>query len=324
MTQMSRFKRDDEPGRQRALERLAVLDAPPDSGLEDIVSLVRTVFNASFAAVNLIDRDQQLPRATAGIDLSPCSREDAFCNRTILGDRPLMIPDACQDPVFRNSPFVTADPHIRSYLGVPLTTPDGYNIGALCVFGTEPRSMSDADAMVLRNFAKVVMSQIELRQAAREDVLTRALTRRAFIDRVDEILSARQGVDATLILLDIDHFKSVNDTWGHPAGDSVLRGVVAALQSGLRRGDLIGRLGGEEFAILCPGTDQDSAMILADRLRGRLRDTAFAGIGNRPVTISLGVAGWHRADTCDTWLARADAALYAAKRAGRDRAVAAD
>ncbi|QDA36501.1 sensor domain-containing diguanylate cyclase (plasmid) [Paracoccus liaowanqingii] len=319
MTNTFRFKADDEPGRLAALRRYGILDSAPEEDFDDIVALVKSIFSIQYAAVTLVDADRQWIKAAAGLEPQQCAREDSFCTYTIRSSEPLSVNSTSTDPRFMHNPFVTGEAHIRCYLGAPLMTPDGYNIGALCVFGTEPRAFTDSDKEILINFARVVVSQIELRQAANRDSLTGAMTRRNFENQMDDILSA--NLPASLILLDIDHFKTVNDTFGHPAGDLALKEVVNCLMKCIRRGDCIGRLGGEEFGILLPQATGDTAMIMADRLRTTVMAKRLAALDHRSITISLGVAERGGREPAEDWVKRADLALYQAKETGRNKAV---
>ena len=315
------FRLDDEAGRLAALRRYEILDTEPEKEFADIVNLVKSIFNTTYAAINLIDTERQWMKAAAGLEPIECQRGDAFCDHTIRGTGALAIEDASVDTRFANNPFVTGAAHIRSYLGVPLTSPDGYNIGAICVFDTEPRKFTDADEAVLANFAKVVMSQFELRLIARQDSLSGSLTRRAFLERMDGMLEKKQA--DTLLLIDLDRFKSINDTFGHPAGDLVLKSVASIIQGTLRRTDSFGRLGGEEFAVLLPASDERGTMAFADRLRGEVAARHLPEIAGGNVTLSMGIAQHRANETRDDWMARADQALYAAKASGRNRCVVA-
>ncbi len=162
---------------------------------------------------------------------------------------------------------------------------------------------------------------------ATTDGLTGLLNHRTFQGRLDEHLLAAQryGRTLSLILCDIDHFKSVNDTYGHPAGDQVLRGVARVLAREARTTDLVARYGGEEFAVVMPETDGAGAMVIAERIRERIAQVVTqTSQGPLQVTMSLGVAtspedGQRKAEL----IGRADASLYHAKRHGRNRSVAA-
>jgi two-component system cell cycle response regulator len=132
----------------------------------------------------------------------------------------------------------------------------------------------------------------------------------------------RHGAPLSLMLIDIDHFKKVNDTYGHPAGDRILRGVSAVVSPALRREDVFARFGGEEFAVLVRSADLSTAMDLAQRLRRTIEESTFDSDGTTiRVTISAGVASLAPLDpkTSATLIAAADAALYRAKHRGRNR-----
>lgn len=163
----------------------------------------------------------------------------------------------------------------------------------------------------------------ELHRLATTDLLTGLPNRRYFLERVEQELARlrRFGTPAALLMMDIDHFKQVNDLYGHPTGDAVLRHFAEVASGNLRRIDLLGRLGGEEFAALLPGTDADGARLLAERLRLKIAGApCVAGKKRVKVTVSIGITLLHAGDTgSDRPLARADAALYRAKRAGRNR-----
>ena len=162
------------------------------------------------------------------------------------------------------------------------------------------------------------------------DALTGALNRRDFLERaaISIAQAQRSGLPAALIMFDIDHFKAINDGYGHAAGDEVLRNVARALLLAMRPGDLLGRLGGEEFAVLLYDSTVVAGVSIADRLRVDVRTgvTHPAGAG-RQVTVSGGVAPAHGAFESETVLSLkltiADEALYVAKREGRDRIIAA-
>ena len=156
----------------------------------------------------------------------------------------------------------------------------------------------------------------ELEQLALYDALTGLKNRRAFDDRLrgETALALREGHPYALALLDIDHFKKVNDTLGHEGGDEVLRQVARILEDTLRPSDLVARYGGEEFALILTHTDQAGAITAAERCRDAIQSFLWAQV---PVTTSVGVAAWVDEDP-QTLLVRADLALYRAKNSGRN------
>ena len=156
----------------------------------------------------------------------------------------------------------------------------------------------------------------ELQMAATTDQLT-GLANRRQMDR-----AMRDSADPSLavVMADVDHFKQVNDTWGHPTGDAVLRTVASRLRRSLRTEDVIGRWGGEEFLIMLPGAGGDDALEVCERLLDAVRAPLMIDDGPEQVTVSLGVAARSTlAEDVEDLLRRADAALYRAKADGRDR-----
>jgi diguanylate cyclase (GGDEF)-like protein len=155
---------------------------------------------------------------------------------------------------------------------------------------------------------------------ARTDALTGLANHRAFRERLesDTARARRTGLPVSLVMIDLDHFKRVNDTWGHQGGDAVLREVARRLQASARRGDLSARVGGEELAWLLPETGLAAARDAAERLRRSIGGTPMAPADT--ITASLGVAELGPGGP-DDLVRRADAALYRAKQGGRDACV---
>ena len=170
----------------------------------------------------------------------------------------------------------------------------------------------------------------ELSRLSTTDALTGALNRRGFLDRASTSLAQarRSGLPTALIMFDIDYFKAINDGYGHGAGDEVLRNLAKVLLLAMRSGDLLGRLGGEEFAIFLYDSTVAAGVTIADRLRAHVQvSVAHPAAASRQVTVSGGVAPVDDAFEPETALSLAltiaDKALYTAKHEGRDRVVAA-
>lgn len=319
----------DDDGRVAALRRLDVLDTAVEEPFEKIVTLVRTVLAVPVATVTLVDRDRQWFKARRGMEQSETPRAVSFCTHTIQQRDPLIIENALADPRFTDSPLVVGPPYVRSYAGIPLRTPEGYNVGALCAMDTRPRRFSPADIAILSNFANIVCDELELRLIAQVDHLTGALTRRGFVDQAQREMerTLRYGRESSLIMIDVDHFKRVNDVYGHAIGDQVLKQIANIAETTLRPCDLFGRLGGEEFALLMPETTGAAALLAAERLRKNIAEhpMMLPSGGAINVTASFGVAELSKSvSTLNAWLERADTMLYAAKSGGRNRTLLAD
>ena len=161
--------------------------------------------------------------------------------------------------------------------------------------------------------------QEEITRLSQEDHLTGLLNRRRITQLLEHEVRRALRYDTTfsIILMDIDHFKLVNDQFGHQAGDAVLKMIADVIKTGVRASDFVGRWGGEEFIILSPQTDIAGAISLAEKMRSRLESTKFDKIGRR--TASCGVASFDPGDDIEALIGRADAGLYAAKTRGRNR-----
>jgi len=175
----------------------------------------------------------------------------------------------------------------------------------------------------LRAAERVAAMQQELVRLATTDSLTGAFNRRAFFERARDACSrADAGAPLSAVLFDIDHFKRVNDLYGHDVGD---RALCAVAHEAAGENPFVGRLGGEEFAMLLEGQGLDDALALAERLRGKMGALQFdTSRGMLALTSSFGVSTWEPGDTIELLLKRADVALYAAKTGGRNRVVVAD
>lgn len=180
-------------------------------------------------------------------------------------------------------------------------------------------------AMLALRTASDIARLVHLEQEVVIDPLTGVYNRRYFDERFDRevALAQRMRTDISLLVVDLDHFKTVNDTYGHAAGDRVLAIVATVLSDGVRNSDIVLRYGGEEFVVIAPNTDGLAAERLADRLCWKIR-TAHIKCPSETrisVTASIGFATLCDDDTTETLFARADDALYEAKRAGRDCAL---
>ena len=208
---------------------------------------------------------------------------------------------------------------------VPLVT-EG-RVGALMIVVRDSEPFGAGEQQMLAALAPVAAAAMESAartraavDASMRDPLTGVGNRRELDSRLPAILAASSGRSTAFVMVDVDHFKSVNDTYGHPAGDALLRGLCTVIAGALRPTDAVYRYGGEEFALLLPATTGEEAQQIAERVRASIAMTPFdIGDGRQlSVTASLGVAATEDADGA-TLVSRADAALYEAKHSGRDR-----
>lgn len=352
---MNPVDRDREQKRLDALADLKLLDTLPERAYDDIVQLAAYICRTPIALMTLVDSRRQWFKARHGLLQRETSRELSFCAHAIASpDQLLIVSDARADPRFAANPLVLGDPHIRFYAGAPITLATGDAIGALCVIDTVRRELDQHQRHLLSSLGRQIVQHVELRatimrienhvldQHAEVRELTTSLhesnsalaaaKRDSMTDPVTG-LHNRHGLQAILttavatavadnlplsvLMIDVDFFKTHNDTLGHQAGDELLHLIASVMRQSARPEDVLARYGGDEFVIVLQNTRPAAAHILADRFRRAVRS---ASLGSSIVTISIGLAYLtpEVADP-DELLASADRALYFAKRSGRDQ-----
>lgn len=340
----------NELDRIRAVRRYGVLDAPADETYDRITALTARLLEVPVALVSIVDSGRIWFMSHHGLDLQEVPRDPAESPGVFLHDTPWLVTDASRDPRTRFNPLVTNGFGLGFYAAAPLLTNDGYNLGVLCAIDRQPREISPASVAMLPDLAALVMHEMEqrleircamdmgdtLRQNTRvekgraehlasHDALTGLGNRR----KLDAVFSAefnrlrRHGGSLCLFMADIDHFKNINDRYGHATGDEVLAQFGELLHQQMRPTDTSARVGGEEFVVLMPHTRVREALGTAERLRAAMMEQTFGGL-KEAITVSIGVAELQQDEDRESLLRRADQALYVAKHSGRNLVVAAD
>lgn len=317
----------DETARLQSLWSLDLLDSAPDERFDRITRLAQTLFKVPIALVSLVDEQRQWFKSRQGLDATETSREMSFCAHAILGNDIFQVADASLEPDFADNPLVLEDPRIRFYAGCPIKGPDGHPLGTLCLIDRTARSLTDEEATALRDLAGVVEQELYSSRLATIDELTGLANRRGFEALARKLLEVarRQLIPASMLCIDLDDFKEINDTFGHDAGDAALRELGDLLATVFRGSDLVARVGGDEFAALLTDARAETAVSrlrAAMDARNRSRRTAFE------LHASIGWADFEpvQHDTLERLMCRADAAMYVDKRRThcRDRAPVAD
>ncbi|MEO7793902.1 MAG: sensor domain-containing diguanylate cyclase [Thermoanaerobaculia bacterium] len=334
----------DEEQRLVGLQALNILYTPAEERFDRITRCAAKLLDAPISLVSLVAADVQWFKSAQGLDAVSTPRSVSFCGHAILSDKPLVVNDAKLDSRFHDNPLVTGEPFIRAYAGQPLHSPEGKRVGSLCVIDRRPRSFTEGDLEVLRDLATWVETELRTQalSASQQDLASEveSLRRTALVDRlthtwnrgaIDDVLTrelARGRRDETpvgLAMIDIDHFKQINDTYGHPGGDEVLREIARRIRAAIRPSDALGRYGGEEFLMVLANCDDEEAIRAAERVREAIRErpVTLASGAEVQVTASLGVMSalpQHATSDPTEWIECSDQALYRAKRDGRDRA----
>ena len=467
---------DNEAERLALLRDFKILDTPPDPGFDEICQILKEQLDVPIMLISLADQNRHWFKARIGIDLSEVARETSFCTYTILNDDPLVLPDARRDPRFAANPFVTGEPFVRFYAGVPLLARPGLAIGSLCAIDVRPRSVEKQDVVLMQRMARIVIEQLkhhravvdldrelaarrrhagrvarqrallnrqrkfaeqsarlagiggwsydvserhlswskktnilfglttdktltfddlidlvveadrpavqqvlgcamregenfdiechiglpsgELRRVrftceavvvrgevvrlagtvqdvtshyerrkqverqARIDALTSLPNRVSLMDTLEEALrvSAERDSPAAVLLADLDHFKSVNDTLGHDVGDAILRMFADRVRGRVRGSDIVARLGGDEFAVVLHDVkNAEGAQRVAQEIVEAGSSPFVHGDQVLNVGISIGIRVFTGSKaTSEQILKDADIALYNAKAKGRN------
>jgi GAF domain-containing protein len=156
----------NEDERLQALHRYRILDTSPEQDYDDITRLASYICATPMAMISLVDKERQWFKSKVGVDESQTRRDIAFCAHTVMGHEMMAVRDALEDPRFAEGPLTILPPHIRFYAGMPLVTPEGYSVGALCVVDREPRTLGRDQAAALRALARQVVQLLELRRVS--------------------------------------------------------------------------------------------------------------------------------------------------------------
>jgi signal transduction histidine kinase len=158
----------NEELRLAALREYDILDTPPEASFDRITKLACQLLKAPISVVSLVDKERQWFKSCIGVDVTETPRAPSFCSYTILSDQVLNVPDATQDPRFFDSALVTGSPYLRFYLGIPLRSSSGFNIGSFCVMSPEPRTILDSELLIARELAAIISTELELKLALKQ------------------------------------------------------------------------------------------------------------------------------------------------------------
>lgn len=318
-----------------------VFYTPLEERFERITRLARRSLNVPVAAITCMSPDKQWFKSVAGWAVTELPVSHSLCPLTLEENRICVINDTQADSRVANHPLVIRKPNFRFYAGYPLQESSGLAVGTLCVFDTKPREFSEEQLCTLHDLGEIARHELlsnqlsdaqselisKLGAARREamfDPLTRVWNRRgaAALLRSSIRKAEERDTDISLCLLDVDNFKAVNDSYGHQAGDQVLRKLAAMLVSSVRNDDIVCRYGGDEFLLILPDTSAEDANRIAERARRTVAESPVQiREGVLSASVSIGLASRHRGSevTADDLVKQIDEALLACKREGRNR-----
>jgi diguanylate cyclase (GGDEF)-like protein len=329
-------KSEDIP--QTAGMSFAVLDGPSHQ-IERIRRIGVRMFSVHACIIILQDGFQTCSTFKDGAP----SVETSFCCSIPTPEDLVVVVDTHADERLRGHHLVSGAPRIRFYAAQPIYNSDRAIIGSINLIDYLPRIFGKDDQQLLIDLAALVQRELHLQSmtALQLDLQkkNKNLRRKSLIDpmigtwnrgaimrilTIEALRCGKAGIPLSLVVVDLDHFKNINDTYGHPAGDTVLVKIASKLRSCIRPQEALGRYGGEEFLIVLPGASHATALAVAERMRLAVANQPeVIGDASLSLTISAGVSSTDifPSATTEELISRADMALYVAKNAGRNRAV---
>lgn len=297
----------DERRRTADLYALGLLEPTSHHIFDAVTELAVNVFDADYAFVSLVDTERQWFVSQIGFEYAGAARHVSFCAHTIMSDEPLIVHDARRDRRFRDSPFVTAAPHVISYAGAPVHAPSGSRIGAVCVASSHVRRLSLSDRRQLSHLGTIADAVVAQRAEAVTDHLTGLYDRRGFLNVLHRLTESIDGEDLVIVLADVNGLRTLNETLGHAAGDRALVAVAALLNSTFSDAAAIGRIDDNTFGGIFTGhgaaATARSQTVRAGELLGQ-RGTRHLGLTAIAITR-------RSAEGAPAIMARADRALDA-------------
>jgi diguanylate cyclase (GGDEF)-like protein len=288
----------EEARGSRTFTTLRIVGASPEERFDRLTRLACRVFDVASAVITLVDRDRQWRKSQYGADMQGSELHVSNFSDSVLQTGPLVVEDRLRDIHAVGNLRNNGDRSSLFCAGHPVHGADGSRIGTLCLFDPEPREFDDIDAALLADIAMMVDREFSLDECGTTDEITRISTRKGFIMVANYILPIcrRNRQSGAVISIDLDGFKTINDTYGHQGGDAVLRHFAKILVTHFREADVVARIGSDEFTVLCTGVTAEQVSVSLDRLRTEFTQSALSGAHPR-LSWSAGVADFHPPST---------------------------
>lgn len=337
------YTRLTDSARLTAVRASQLLDGATNDVLDRLARLTTRLLHVPVALVSLVDdRGQHFPGMAGLGGWAGAQRgtplTHSFCQYVVTNGTKLIVEDASAHPLVMDN-LAFSELGVVAYAGVPLRTSDGESLGAMCAIDTTPVHWSVDQIATLEDLAAAAMAEIELRSTLRaltaaqqrlqhqveRDALTGLFNRRGFSERAKHHLALAQRTQSafSILALDLDAFKQINDSFGHDIGDEALVEMASLLTEAIRDSDLAARLGGDEFTLLLSGTIGRDTDVFVARLRAAIDAANAREERDFVLSSSIGVASWspENPHNLPTLMRLADEALYADKRSRKLHAV---
>jgi diguanylate cyclase (GGDEF)-like protein len=334
-----------EKARIDAIEAYGIIDLKAESSFDDLAALAARICNLPMAAISFVTDARQSFKAAVGFEIHEQPVDDLFCAQAIKQQDLFVVEDASAHEIFKDNPLVTGNMNVRFYAGIPIRSHDGIALGTLCVFGQSPKpgGLSLLEGETLKVLARQIESQLELRRAIKEhhrinerefllparldwitnhDLLTKLPNRTLFQQHLKTAiaLSKEKQKSSVVMLVDVDHFKQVNDNHGHDVGDALLCAFAARLDAIIGMRGTVARIGGDEFAVILPCLSRESELdVFVTAMLKSLREPFEHKNRFFECRASIGISTYpDQADTLEEMVKNADLALADAKLSGRN------
>lgn len=300
-----------------ALRRLQALDSPTEERFIRITRMARNMFDVPIALISFEDNEDGWAKPCYGLNIHEPLPNISFCKKGFLKENMLVIEDTTKDPLYANNPMVIGEPYIRFYAGHSLVITNGLHIGSLCIIDRKPRTFDEKYRILFNDLAQTVESELRAIQMATIDELTGITNRRGFILLADRYLqhAFRAKRSLSLLFIDLNNFKSINDRFGHDVGDDALCQAASLINMIFRNADICARLGGDEYVVLLPETDCENFKSINDRVTQTFNE--FNQYSGKAYTLScsIGIVGYDATTPPDLnlLLRQADEAMYRSK-----------
>lgn len=314
-----------ETERLAAVRAHEILDTAPEAEFDALARLAAQVAGVPLAWVAFIGEDRLCCKSNVGLGDSEWHQ-----GLSLLAEEALACEDLKRDPRFEHHPWVAGEPGLRFYAAAPIRDAQGHALGTIAVADIQPRTFTNTQQSALQDLAALAMAVLEGRQRARQlshlaktDHLTGISNRAQFDLALDVEMrhAMRAGEPFTVLCMDLDGFKEIVDGFGYAAGDAVLCEVSRRLNQQVRLGDVLARLGSDEFGVVMRHGAKDSAEVLAKRIvRSVCQPINLPSGDTVGVGISVGIAAYNDSvESVRSLLAQADQALYDAKKQNERR-----
>lgn len=345
----------DEMARLEALNRYELTESEADPLLDTLATMAAAACNTPIAQIGFLDRERLWIKSAIGLQPRQVPRRASYNAYAICKQgEVLVVPDATVDWRFARNPLLAHDPPVRFVAAAPLIEPSGFAIGTIVVMDYQPRGLLESEQRELRMVAAHAIALLEYRQQVRRlecEIAERTAYERRIAVQQQELLASNAALSVesltdslshlgnrrafeqqlatavrharrllyplSLLMIDIDQFKGINDTFGHAAGDQIIRRVARVIGQIVRATDFAARFGGDEFAAILPGTDLRGARVIAERCRAAIEKEPWQ---RAPVRISIGIGQLSPGAVDGSALIEdADRSLLRAKQQGRNR-----